>query len=134
MIAPDKQVAATRDAGETTLIALQAGGAMVAGASVGDSEAWVVNGADVRVLTVDQQRKPLVGSEATSPVAFAGELRGTLVVASDGLFRFATKGKIVETIGKVSLPDLPKSLVDLTRLRSGKLQDDVAVLVARMAS
>jgi hypothetical protein len=32
------------------------------------------------------------------------------------------------------LPDLPKALVDLVRLKSGKLQDDVSVFVAAHAA
>ena len=131
MLSLDKLVSGTRHAGETTLIALQADAEQVCGASAGDSEAWIVEGNAVRVLTSNQHRKPLLGTNESVPVPFAAELRGgVLVVASDGLFRFATTGKIVETIRQVSLPGLPRALVDLTRLRSGKLHDDAAVLVA----
>lgn len=127
----DKQVSTTREAGETTLVALETDGRVVYGASIGDSEAWLVAGSQVKNLTLDQMRKPLIGSGQADPVSFSGKVDGAvLVVASDGLFRYANAAKICDVVNKVALPDLPRALVDLVRLKSGKLQDDVAVFVA----
>lgn len=130
-LAIDKQVNATQHAGETTLVALECDGNLVCGASAGDSEAWVVKGDNVANLTVNQMRKPLVGTGQSDPVSFTARLDGgLLLVASDGLFKYTRPEKIVDAVKRVPLPDLPKALVDLVRLKSGKLQDDVAVLVA----
>lgn len=127
----DKQVNTTRHAGETTLVALETDGALVCGASSGDSEAWLIKGGLVNDLTKHQMRKPLVGSGQADPVSFTGRLEGgLLLIASDGLFRYANPQKIIEAATKVPLPDLPRALVDLVRLKSGKLHDDVAVFVA----
>ena len=130
----DKQVSGTRDAGETTLIALESDGQVVCGASAGDSEAWVIQGSQFNDLTKNQMRKPLVGSGQSDPVSFTAKLQGgLLLVASDGLFKYTRPEKICEAAKRVPLPDLPKALVDLVRLKSGKLQDDVAVFVASAA-
>lgn len=127
----DKRVSTTREAGETTLVALETDGQVVYGASIGDSEAWIVAGDSVVSLTRDQMRKPLIGSGQADPVSFSGKLAGgVLIVASDGLFRYANARKVCEVVNRVPLPDLPRALVDLVRLKSGKLQDDAAVLAA----
>jgi len=131
----DKRVNGTRDAGETTLVALETDGLVVCGASAGDSEAWIIKGGLVNDLTKHQMRKPLVGSGQADPVSFTGKLDGgLLLVASDGLFRYTNAPKICEVAKRVPLPDLPKALVDLVRLKSGKLQDDVSVFVAAHAA
>lgn len=131
----DKQVSTTREAGETTLVAIETDGQVVYGASSGDSEAWLVAGTSVVNLTIDQMRKPLIGSGQADPVSFSGKLAGAvLIVASDGLFQYTNAQKICEVVKRVPLPDLPKGLVDLVRLKSGKLQDDVAVFVASRQS
>ena len=76
--------------GQTTAIVLIVG-ETIRGASVGDSEAWLVS-PDGRIepLTANQVRKPLVGA-GCEPIATTGATlgTGTLVVASDGLFRHA---------------------------------------------
>lgn len=127
----DKHVNGTQHAGETTLVALESDGKIVCGASSGDSEAWVIKGGLVNDLTKHQMRKPLVGSGQADPVSFTAKLDGgLLLVASDGLFRYTNALKICDVVKRVPLPDLPKALVDLVRLKSGKLQDDVAVFVA----
>jgi hypothetical protein len=46
---------------------------------------------------------------------------GTLLVASDGLFRYATTHDIVRNLDR---------LVDLVRLPNGALQDDISVVIA----
>ncbi|MBE7493162.1 MAG: SpoIIE family protein phosphatase [Planctomycetes bacterium] len=127
----DRRVNTTREAGETTLVALETDGRLVCGASCGDSGAWLVAGDRVVNLTEHQMRKPLVGSGQADPVSFTAELGdGLLLVASDGLFRYTGARNICETVRRVPLPDLPRALVDLVRLKSGRLQDDVAVFVA----
>lgn len=127
----DQQIGRTPHAGETTLLVADMSGRVVSGASVGDSGAWLVRGAEVFDLTQGQHRKPLMGSGDAVPVPFTAELRGgVLLAASDGLFRFTTREKIVEMLKAVSFAELPRALVNLVRLRSGKLQDDVAVFVA----
>ncbi|MDC0666325.1 SpoIIE family protein phosphatase [Nannocystis sp. ncelm1] len=123
--------------GETTAVALRVEGEQVFGASVGDSGALLIHGADESCtdLTAAQQRKPLLGSRRASPVPFSGLLGdSTLLMASDGLLKYARLEAIVEVVKEVEFAAIPRRLIDLVRLRSGALPDDVAIIVARWVS
>jgi serine/threonine protein phosphatase PrpC len=52
-----------------------------------------------------------------------------LLIASDGLFRFASSEKLLHVARRSVLSRAPESLVDLVRLRNGELQDGVAIIV-----
>lgn len=62
----------------------------------------------------------------------AGPLTGALVVATDGLLKYAPREEFVEAVCGLDLGAIPNALVDLVRARSGRLPDDVAVVVSRM--
>jgi PPM family protein phosphatase len=118
--------------GETTAVVLELDGSGIRGASVGDSEAWLVDGDTVDVLTHGQRRKPLLGGGA-EPVAFDARALGTatLVVGSDGLFRYARRADIARIARERDLVAAVARLVALVRLPTGELQDDVSVVVVR---
>lgn len=121
-----------REAGETTaVIALVTGGA-VSGASAGDSGAWLLSKEERLDLTRAQVRKPMLGSGRASPRAFgpAGLKGQRLLLASDGLLKYASPTSIQELAVTSSLRDAPRALIELVRLPSGALQDDIAVIVA----
>jgi serine/threonine protein phosphatase PrpC len=101
------------------------------GASVGDCEAWIFGGGRPReALTSSQCRKPLLGSGKSVPVPFSAHLSGgTLVVGSDGLWKYAKVSQIVEAANVRPLEAATLKLIDAARLKNGKLQDDVAVFV-----
>jgi serine/threonine protein phosphatase PrpC len=103
----------------------------VCGASVGDSEAWLVAGSAVTDLTRDQKRKPLLGSGHAVPVGF-GPLPcvGRLLLGSDGLFKYVQPERIRDLVSRTSVAETPGALVDAARLPSGALQDDIAVIIA----
>jgi hypothetical protein len=87
--------------GETTAVVLRVDGEQLFGASVGDSVALLVDGGTDRCmdLTAAQHRKPLVGSRRASPVAFSSSLgHSTLLMASDGLLKYARQETIVEVV------------------------------------
>jgi serine/threonine protein phosphatase PrpC len=114
--------------GETTGVALLISPDSIVGASVGDSGAWVIHPAGYENLTARQQRKPLLGSGVAVPVLFQYRKRGGVVLAAtDGLLKYSSAEKICDLIRRTSLERAPGALVDLVRLRSGGLQDDVAV-------
>ena len=79
----------------------------VAGASVGDSGAWLVNPASGRFvdLTANQHRKPLLGSGRARITPFFHSKKATsrdvLLVASDGLFATCTPAAIVAALGGI---------------------------------
>jgi len=125
-------VVVSRLGGETTAIVAVIDPDGVRGASVGDSEAWVVGDREVVALTEHQQRKPLLGSNAAVVTTFAaGALDGTLVLGTDGLFKYARRDAIAQAARTDDLEAAPAKLVDEARTRSGGLHDDVAVVVVR---
>ena len=64
--------------GESTAVVVDLRSDGVFGASVGDSQAWVVNDARINILTSGQHRKPLLGSGNAVPVGFeVGTVRWT---------------------------------------------------------
>ena len=118
--------------GQTTAVLVRVTSNGVIGASVGDSGAWLIAGEDIADLTSGQHRKPLVGSGCT-PVAFAGAFPpgSTLVVASDGLLRYAKRADLARVATVDTVEAAAKRLVALVRLPSGRLQDDVSIVLCR---
>ena len=118
--------------GESTAVVVDVQIDSVCGASVGDSQAWVVKGVDITDLTVHQHRKPLLGSGEADPVGFTHErLDGLLIVATDGFCNYVKRAEMVKVLPYEDFATLPKRLVDLVRLRSGALNDDVGIVVCR---
>lgn len=121
--------------GQSTAVVLSISTAAISGASVGDSGAWLITEADVIDLTEGQARKPLVGNGCTPFVVTAPPIgSGTLLVASDGLFRYAKQSDIVRVASGPDLQEAARALVELVRLPSGELQDDVAIVLCRQLS
>lgn len=119
-------------AGETTAVVVDLRSDSLCGASVGDSQAWIVKEAEIFNLTEKQKRKPLLGSGEAQPLGFAlGKLEGLLLVATDGFCNYVKRTELVRVIGREDFAVLPKRLVDLVRLRSGQLNDDVGIVLCR---
>jgi serine/threonine protein phosphatase PrpC len=131
LVAADAGIADDPGAGETTGIALVVADDWVLGASVGDSEAWIVRGRDYDVLTAAQGRGRL-GTGRAAPVAFTRELGGgTLVVGTDGLFAYAAAGIVCKAATLGGVEGAADALIERVRLPSGRYADDLAVVVAR---
>ena len=112
------------------------GHGMLFGASAGDCSAWLISDFDYIELTEHQKKRPFLGSGEASACAFeATIIEGeTLIVATDGLFKYAPVDSILEICRKRSLrlSLLPEALVDLARLPNGDLPDDCAVIALRL--
>ena len=81
-------------------------------------------------LTARQRRRPLLGSGEALPVQFQASHRGERVlVASDGLVKYATVEQICAIAIQGSVAEAADALANCVRLPSGALQDDVAVVV-----
>ena len=118
--------------GQSTAVIVAVTEEGVSGASVGDSAAWIVGEENLDDLTVAQIRKPLLGTGAAKPLTFErNAFIGTILVASDGLVKYAPYARICEIARWPNLPEAAKALIDLVRLKSGSLQDDTAVLLCR---
>lgn len=128
-----RALAARVEGGQTTAIVAVVGGGGIIGASVGDSELWLVSEGGHVALTANQRRKPLLGDQGAIIMPFsAGLSRGTLLAATDGLFKYASAASICTAARHPDLERVPELLVDAVRLRSGGLRDDVAVALCRM--
>ncbi len=126
------QIDAQVGPGESTAVVVDVQADSVCGASVGDSQAWLVKGTDINALTLRQHRKPLLGSGEANPVGYSyGPLDGLLVVATDGFCNYVKRTEMVKVIPYEDFATLPKRLVSLVRLRSGELNDDVGIVVCR---
>jgi len=85
-------------------------------------------------LTEAQQREPLLGSDEAMPMEFGPiELSGRLLIATDGLFKYATESDIAQRVMGVSLNEAVAKLIAGVRLRSAALQDDVGIILIENA-
>jgi serine/threonine protein phosphatase PrpC len=118
------------EAGESTAVVGTVVGSRVVGASVGDSEAWIVGLDAVVRLTRDQSRERL-GTGRARAVGFEGTLDegSTLVVATDGLFRGAASADTIVRAIRDGADAV--GLAEVARGASGRLYDDVGVVLIR---
>ena len=122
---------ALAELGQTTAILLVISAGRVFGASVGDSAAWLLDGSRALDLTENQDRKPLLGSGRAKPAPFGPyDLRGRVLLGSDGLFKYVNVDRIRDIATNLPLASVPDTLVAAARLPSGGLQDDIAIIVA----
>lgn len=119
--------------GQTTAVVLWVTREKIVGASAGDSGAWLIRGDAIEVLTSAQHTKPLIGDGAIVTPIEAGPIGagGTLLVASDGLLRYAQRTDIVRIANGPDVGAAARALVELVRLPDGQLPDDVSVVLCR---
>jgi Protein phosphatase 2C len=125
LLAVDQLLKREAQGGETTCVVVDiADDGQFRGASVGDSGAWMLSaGRTVRDLTANQDRARL-GSGRVGPKLLKAQLIGRLVLATDGLLKYIRAADIHASAARGV-----DALVDSVRLKSGALQDDVAVIL-----
>jgi len=129
----DRAMMSSPEGGLTTAVALETSGIAVFGASVGDSGAWIIDAQGIVDLTQHQFRKPLLGDGEAYPVPFGPiAVHGRLLVATDGLLKYAPRAELARCALEDPVEKAVQCLVDSVRLRSGGLQDDVAVAVIEL--
>lgn len=102
------------------------------GASVGDSGAWVFGAHTPDDLTRNQIRKPFLGTGQARPIGFSRPaVNGTILLATDGLLKYASFERIAETLKGADLDAVTKALITLVRYPSGALPDDVGIALCR---
>ncbi len=122
--------AVVRSGGQCTAVVVEISEGRVIGASVGDSSAWMLTGKAIIDLTENQHRKLLLGSDEAMPMGFGPiEFSGRLLIATDGLFKYATESDIVQRATGESVDVAVERLITGVRLRSGALQDDVGIIL-----
>jgi len=121
-------------AGETTCALAVVTPKDVFGASVGDSGVWLIPEDAPHInLTSGQQRKPFIGYGGAWPIPFQHAIRqGLLLLATDGLLKYTSPERIVETCRQHEVDVTAKRLIELVRYSSGALPDDVTIILGRM--
>ena len=128
----DAEIQREANAGLTTAVVVAVTSMEIVGASIGDSEAWLLD-EDVDVLTAHQQRKPLIGSGGAVAMSFSrARVPGWLLVGSDGLFKYASEASIHAAFACEDPGRVADALLEAVRLPSGALHDDVAAIVVRL--
>lgn len=120
-----------RGPGLTTAISVAVHGDLVGGVCVGDSAAWWITDDAIVDLCEHVPAKPLVGDGCMVYEIESRFDRGTLLVASDGLVKYAGRDRIADLARGEDLDAATRALIDLVRLPSGKLQDDTSVILCR---
>src|SRR5579872_5859306 len=85
----DQDLMSSRQGGETTAVIAAVSAQGVAGVSIGDSAAWLVTSDGYEDLTWRQETKLRLGCADCGPAPFSSASAGTLIVMSDGLWRYA---------------------------------------------
>jgi serine/threonine protein phosphatase PrpC len=129
----DQEISKANDCGETTGIVVVITADGLFGAGVGDSAAWLFSGETQELLT-NGQRKPFLGSGSAWAVSFSKPaVIGTLVVATDGLWKYASLERIAEKVRTVAPEILAHELAQLVRLKSGAFPDDIAIITSHIS-
>lgn len=118
--------------GESTgvVVAWSPGG--IVGASVGDSQAWLIVDGEIKDLTKSQARKPLLGSGEAEPTGFFHPpAQGLLLVGTDGFCNYVRRDGLLKDILWIDFAVLATRLVEMVRLPSGELWDDVGIVACR---
>jgi serine/threonine protein phosphatase PrpC len=126
----EQKIAQATECGETTGVILGVSPDEIFGANVGDSAVWLFTPSDKEELS--RVRKPYLGTGVASPHQFARKsTEATLVVASDGLWKYTSLELIEQKVRTENPTRLAESLGNLVRLRSGSMPDDVAIATCR---
>ena len=127
----DQKISGAADCGETTGVIVVLTSGELFGANVGDSAAWLFTPDDKEELT--RVRKPYLGTGVAAPHQFARKTNGgTLVVASDGLWKYTSLELIDRAVRTVDPEQLATELARLVRLRSGNFPDDIAITTCQI--
>jgi serine/threonine protein phosphatase PrpC len=128
-----RQIDCRLPAGESTAVVVDLQPNGMAGASVGDSQAWIIGHGHVKNLTENQNRKPLLGSGCAVPVSFThSTLVGVLLIGTDGFFNYVKREAVSPIVAQTDFYSLPRTCIETVRLPSGELWDDVAIAAARI--
>jgi serine/threonine protein phosphatase PrpC len=108
-------------AGESTCVVVARSPRGIVGASVGDSKAWLLENDDLNDLTLNQVRKPLLGTGEARPVGFSHPASpGLLLVCTDGFANYVRRETLLREILWIDFAVLARKLVEMVRLPSGE--------------
>jgi serine/threonine protein phosphatase PrpC len=118
--------------GESTCVVAVCSARGIVGATVGDSQAWFIADGELHDLTRNRVRKPLLGSGGAVPTGFSHPTaHGLLLVATDGFCNYVRREALLQEILWIDFAVLARKLVEMVRLPSGDLWDDVGLVACR---
>jgi serine/threonine protein phosphatase PrpC len=118
--------------GESTCVVVARSAKGIVGTSVGDSRAWLLENDDINDLTTHQVRKPLLGSGEAQPVGFSWPFsQGLLLVCTDGFCNYVRRETLLKKILWIDFDVLARKLVEMVRLPSGELWDDIGIVACK---
>src|SRR5262245_847814 len=118
--------------GESTCVVAACSERGFVGATVGDSQAWLLSDGNLLDLTHNRVRKPLLGSGEANPQGFSHPMsQGVLIVATDGFCNYVRCEVLLKELLRQDFVVLARRLAEMVRLPSGELWDDVAIVVCR---
>ena len=95
-------------AGESTAVVVDLRPDGICGSSVGDSRAWIIHDGNITDLTIDQNRKPLLGSHNARPVGFSNPpANGVLIVATDGFCNYVKRHELPSMVAQTDCFAIP---------------------------
>ena len=119
--------------GESTGVVVDLRPDAIVGASVGDSQAWIIHDGELFDLTLNQVRKPLLGTGDAQPTGFTfGPLVGVLIVATDGFCNYVKREQLTAMVAQAEFVEIPRKCVEMVRLPSGDLWDDIGIVSCRV--
>jgi PPM family protein phosphatase len=120
-------------AGESTCVVVARSARGIVGAGVGDSRAWLLENDEIIDLTAGLMRKPLLGTGEARPAGFScPPSPGLLLVCTDGFCNYVRRDALLREILWIDFAALPRKLVEMVRLPSGDLWDDVGIVACRV--
>jgi PPM family protein phosphatase len=119
-------------AGQSTCAVVARSATGIVGASVGDSKAWLFDNDDLIDLTKHHIRKPLLGTGEALPVGFSRPASpDLLLVATDGFCNYVRRERLLREVLWIDFAVLASKLVEMVRLPSGDLWDDVGLVACK---
>jgi PPM family protein phosphatase len=124
----DRVLAGKSGGGQTTGIVGVIEPGKLFGASCGDSEARLFTSGGRVLTSLTESTKRFLGSGEALVNEFTAAMKDTLVVATDGLWKYAKSAEIAAIVSTADPERLAAALANLPRLRSGNLPDDIAIV------
>jgi serine/threonine protein phosphatase PrpC len=119
-------------AGESTCVVVARSARSIVGAGVGDSRVWLLENDDINDLTASQARKPLLGTGEARPVGFTCPPSPALLLAcTDGFCNYVRREALLREILWIDFAVLAHRLVEMVRLPSRELWDDVGIVACK---
>lgn len=125
----DEQIQSTGLYADTTGIVMLIKDGEYKCASVGDSECWMSSPDGRIAITINQRRKPRIGSGSYLPFVNKGRVDGCIVLGSDGLFMAFPSVDEIFSIAVGAVNDKAGAVALAAEARNTILPDDLSIII-----